>query len=272
MFSRNRTGNRPVRRVARSRGAKPAGNRSQSSVSHGTISSNNDNLSKPVVNIFLNRRSASTQILSQHLAKNIDSLNKLLLINFIYITQKNAQIVMQKGIKRTPTLIYGKRRFEGIEKIVQILTPPEKERETYGYGVTSPEEMLHTWQNMIIDTRDDDEVDEGDPDVRTNQIRSKMAAFQKNRPKMEGVGRKNKIRGGRKVTAKNDQRDYGDYMERDGDTQFMRDAGLFDVEDTPVAGYTENKDGELMLEEYYLNLALEGGKEDRRGRVAIPKR
>jgi len=228
--------------------------------------------SKPVVNIYLNKNAVSTKILTQHLAENIDALNKILLINFIYITPNNSKLVMEKGIKSTPTLIYGKRKFEGIKKIMGILTPPERGKETYGYGATSPEDMLHKWQSMIINTREEEEFeDDGDPHVRTEQLRTKMAAFQKRRPKMEGVARKQKIRGGRRVKGKNNQREYGDYMERDGDFQFMKDAGLFDRENTPIEGYTETQDGELMLEEYYLNEAMKDGKKVSREKV-YPRR
>jgi len=195
MFGSNRS-RRPKRDVSKSRSNRPRRD-PQQETSNTLITSEKEGLSKPVVNIYLNRKANSTTILSRHLAENIDALNQFLLINFIYINQNNSNLVRQKGIRKTPTLIYGRRRFEGIQKIIQILTPPSRGKETYGYGVTSPEDMMHKWQSMIIDTKDaEDDEDEGDPDVRTQQIRSRMAAFQKRRPKMEGVGRKNKIRGG----------------------------------------------------------------------------
>jgi hypothetical protein len=218
--------------------------------------------SKPVVDVYLNSKSNSAKTLSEHLAKHIDGLNEIVHINFIYISPKNAAQVQRKGIRRTPTLIYGARKFEGLDKILAVLTPPKRNSETYGYGVSSPDEMLHKWQTDIIDTTDEDEEDNDDmsPEARSNQLRVKMAQMQKQRPKMEGVPGKNKIAGGRKVKTGVAHRDYGN------DDDFLKDSGTLSVKQTPTASYVEDTDGELMLEEYYLGEAYKDGKKPYHGK------
>jgi hypothetical protein len=213
----------------------------------------------PVVDVYLNSKSNSAKTLSEHLAKHIDGLNEIVLINFIYISSNNAAAVQKKGIRRTPTLVYGPRKFEGLDKIIQVLTPPKKGKETYGYGVSNPDEMMHKWQTDIIDAGvsgedEDDETDNTNPVARENQLRQKMAAFQKQRPRMEGVPSKNKITGGRKIKAGGAQKEYGN------DDDFLRDTNTLNVKQTPTSSYVEDTDGELILEDYYLAEAYKDGK------------
>lgn len=219
--------------------------------------------SRPVVNVYLKTDAKSTKVLVEHLAKHIDALNNLVLINFIYITDKNAAKIQQRGIRRTPTLIYGNRRFEGLDKIIQVLTPPKSGRENYGYGVTSPDEMLTKWQNDIIDSAQDEQEEEDDmsPDAREKQLRQKMAAMQKQRPQMHGVSSKNKIAGGRKLKATAAAKEYTN------DDDFLKASRLRDTEQTPINPYTEDKDGELILEDYYLEEAIRDGKKVTKGKI-----
>lgn len=212
-------------------------------------------MSKPTVYIYLNEKAASTVTLSKHLAKHIDDLNNLLLIHFIYITKNNSEKVKQKGIRKTPTLIYENRRFEGLEKIIQVLTPPQRNKESYGYGVTNPDEMLHKWQDEIIQNHADDDQEEALGDtIGDTEIRDKMAAFQKKRPKMsDNVSQKQKIPGGRLVKGKSNQKEYH------GDDDFLKDSGVNNQDQTPTSQYTEDVDGELLLEDYYLEEAYASG-------------
>jgi len=220
--------------------------------------------SKLVVDVYLNAKSNSAKLLADHLAKHIDGLNEIILISFIYISPKNAALVQKKGIRRTPTLIYGPRKFEGLDKIIQVLTPPKRSRETYGYGVSNPDEMLHKWQSDIIETAgadgEDEDEDDMNPTARESQLRQKMAAFQKQRPRMEGVPSKNKITGGRKVKAGIVQKEYGN------DDDFLKDTNTLNVKQTPTSSYVEDTDGELILEDYYLAEAIKDGKKPYTGK------
>lgn len=223
-------------------------------------------MSKPMVDVYLNTKAPSTKVLTEHLAKYIDDLNQILLINFIYITDKNAPLVKKRGVRRTPTLKYGKRTYEGLEKIIRVLTPPKSGKETYGYGNTNPDEMLHEYQNEIIDNRADDEQEDQDDmngDARTQQIRSRIAAFQKRRPKMDGVGQKQKIAGGRKIKSKFNQKEYAGSS---ADDDFLKDSGVGSIDQTPTERYVEDTDGELILEDYYLNEAIANGKVQKQGK------
>ena len=222
-------------------------------------------MSKPVVNIYLSPTGKSTKVLTDHLAKVIDDLNKIIMINFIYISQANAKKVQQKGIRKSPTLIYGARKFEGLDNIVKVLTPPRRERETYGYGNTNPEEMLHEWQNYIIDNGAEEEEEEDiSGDAGRRRIAERIAAFQKRRPKMEGVPAKNRIAGGRALKSKNAQKDYNPEK---GDEDFLRDSGVNNIVQTPTDTYVQDTDGELILEDYYLDEAISAGKKQTSGRI-----
>lgn len=214
------------------------------------------NLSKPIVKIYLSTTAKSTTLLTAHLAKHIDALNNLLMIQFIYITEKNAEAIQKRGIRRTPTLIHSDRKFEGLEKIIQVLTPPKQGRETYGYGMTSPDEMLHQWQSEAMSRANDEDDDESNADVVENKMRARMAVFQKKRARMEGTSKEHTVPGGRKVKAKNNQKTY------DGDSDFIKDAGVDQdrTDNTPTERFVEDADGELLLEDYYLNEAMAAGK------------
>lgn len=208
-------------------------------------------LSKPVVNIYLNKHAKSTEILSRHLAEHITKLNNRFIINFIYITKANSAMVSAKGVKKTPTLLYGNRKYEGLQNIIKILTPPDETKEHFGIGVTSPEDMLHKYQNEIMTRGEEEEDDdEHDPAYMEQRLKEKMAAMQKRRPEMRGVSGKSSLKGGRALkTKKNDKK----YHYSNGDSAFLHDAGKSNTNDTP--SYTEDTDGELILEEYYLTEA-----------------
>lgn len=222
-------------------------------------------MSKPEIFVYLSPEGKSTKILTDHLAKVIDDLNKIIMIKFIYINRANAQKVQQKGIRKSPTLIYGNRKYEGLDKIIQVLTPPRRERETYGYGNTSPDEMLHEWQNYIIDSKgEDDEEEDLTGDAGRKRLADRMAAFQKKRPQMLDVPAKNRIPGGRNVKRKNMQKDYN---AEKGDDDFLRDSGVNNVVQTPTDAYVQDTDGELILEDYYLDEAVAAGKKQSPGRI-----
>jgi hypothetical protein len=215
-------------------------------------------MSKPEVIIYLSPNGKSTKILTDHLAKFIDDLNKMIMIKFIYISQANAKKVQQKGIRKSPTLIYGSRKFEGLDNIIKVLTPPKRERETYGYGNTNPDEMLHEWQNYIIDGKGDEEEEEDiTGDGGRKRLADRMAAFQKRRP--QATDTKGKVN--KKKTV------HKDYNPEKGDDEFIRDSGVNNVIQTPTDTYVQDTDGELILEDYYLEEAVAAGKKQTSGRI-----
>lgn len=213
-------------------------------------------MSKPVVVIYINPGAQSTKILDQFLAKHIDQINEHLFVKRIKVTSKNVSMVKKKGIDHTPTLVYNRRKFVSLEKIIKILTPPAENKDHYGYGNTSSDDLVHQYHSTILDTGDDNrEDDDLDPDTRTNVIRQKMAAFQKKRPQMDGVDVKNKLKGGRKVTARQPAK-----SKFDTDDEFRRAAKVDSVAETPSRKYMDEDDGAMILEDYYLEEANRSGK------------
>lgn len=215
-------------------------------------------MSKPVVIIYINPNAKSTEILYDFLAKHIDQINQHLFIKRIKVTGKNVAIVKKKGIDHTPTLVYNKRKFVSLEKIIRILTPPAEHKDHFGYGNTSSDDLVHQYHSTIIDTGDDENAEDNelDPDVRGNVLRQKMAAFQKRRPQMDGVDSTRKLKGGRKITAKQPAK-----SKFENDDEFRRAAQVDNVTETPTRKYMEEEDGAMILEDYYLDLANQSGKQ-----------
>lgn len=205
-------------------------------------------MAKPVVDIYINPSAESGKKLAEHIAIHIDQLNKHLIINFIHVTKANSRAVMQKGVTRTPTLIYHNEVYEGLDKIKSILTPKNSAQSE------DPDEMMRRYQEQAIDVRNhnnvDDEEDDDNmsPESRNRELQQKMAALQKKRPVMQDVDSKQKIPGGRKTVAKQSRA-----REYTNDDDFLSDTG-------DKAAFVENNDGELMLEEYYLGEAIQSGK------------
>lgn len=213
-------------------------------------------MSKPIVNIYVNPHAESTKILDVFLAKHIDQINQHLYVKRIKVTGKNIAIIKKKGIDHTPTLVYNRRKYVSLDKIVRILTPPAENKDHYGYGNTSSNDLVHQYHSTILDTGDDNgEDDETDPETRSNVIRQKMAALQKRRPEMDGVDTKRKLKGGRKVKANQLGK-----TKFDNDEEFKKYAGIDNIIDTPARKYTDDFDGAMILEEYYLDEAMKNGK------------
>jgi hypothetical protein len=118
--------------------------------------------------------------------------------------------------------------------------------------------MLHKWQSDVMDNKTEEEEEEDiSGEIGRRRIQERAAAFQKRRPKMDGVENKNKINGGRALKSKTTQKDYNPDH---GDDDFIRDSGVSSVVQTPTDTYVQDTDGELILEDYYLNEALASGK------------
>ena len=213
-------------------------------------------MSKPIAEIYVNPKSKTTEILNQFLAKYIDQINEHLFIKRISVTNENIALVKKKGIDHTPTLVYNRRKVVSLEKIVKILTPPSEHKDHYGYGNTSSNDLVTQFQSSILDTGDDDpEEDDMSPEARSNALRQKMTAFQKKRPEMDGVEKKNKIGGGRKVKSTQPAK-----SKFDNDEDFKRASGMDNIIQTPSKKYMDDEDGDMILEDYYLTEALNSGK------------
>src|SRR6185437_1254188 len=216
----------------------------------------NAKTNKPIATIFVNPDSKSTKLLEQFLVKNIDRINEYIYINRIKVTPKNVAAVKRKGIEQTPTLLFNNRKYVNLERIIKLLNPPAENKDHFGLGNANPDEMVYQYQSGILDTGDENGEDlELDPETRSNVLRQKMAAMQKRRPQMDGVENSRKLKGGKKVIARQPIK-----SKFNDDEEFRRAARIDNISETPSKRYMDEQDGEMILEDYYLNEALQSGK------------
>lgn len=209
------------------------------------------------VNLYINAQSDSTKQLRQFIAKHIDAINDQIFINQVKVTKANLDQIKKMGILHTPTLVYANRKYVGLEKIIRILTPHDEQKASYGIGNTSAEDLITQYQDTImrIGAEEEDEPDEMDPDVRKSQLQKKMAAMQKRRPEMSGVSSGTKLPGGRKIKQSTPKKT--SFVDDDDFQKTVGDGGP--VQETPSRRYAE-EDGDLILENYYLDMARDQGK------------
>jgi len=206
------------------------------------------------VRIYLKEGAKSTKILLNHICKYIGDLAKVMVLKPIYIDKKNVAAAQKIGISRTPTLIYKDKHYVSLEKIVQVLTPPKRAKLGFGLSANSPDELIHSYHDGIMNAQDNDD-DDDDPRInRDEDIRRKMAAFQKKRPQMKGVGDEKYIKGGRKVVAKSVKSKFK------SDSEFREAAGIDEIKATPSKKYYDDEDGDSILEEYYNSEADKMGR------------
>lgn len=218
---------------------------------------------KPKAVLYLNASGKNTEILMNHIAQHVDTLNRYLVIDFIYITASNTAAVKKHGITKSPAMIYAGKKYEGVGDILRVLSPaPPKEQ--HNIDDLSPDDILLYWQQKHSDPNDDSE-DENDPDTRKREIQQKMAMIQKRRPVMVGVDNNHKLAGGRPITKSGAGKSYGDYGTQAGDSVFLQDSGRDEV---VGAANDEQSNGELMLEDYYLAEAYQFGKKNTPNRRA----
>lgn len=205
---------------------------------------------KKTVPIFVQKDKRATKILLDFISKNIDELNKYLFLEITFVTKQNAAKIKNMGINRTPTLIYKNKKYTDVEKIIKLLTPPTRQQETYGLSNYNPDELIYEFQKGVIASsgEDNDNNEEEDDDVpgsnRADELRRKMAAMQKRRPQMEGVDKDKYLKGGRRVVSKDIKKSFN------SDSEFRKTAGIDDMEITPIKGYSEEPDGDTILENY----------------------
>lgn len=216
---------------------------------------------KKTVQIYVNPKSDATRELTKFIGKHLDEINKRVMVKIIKVNSRNLREVQRRGISKTPTLVYGGKKYEGTRKIITILRPPSAYRDGFG-GVTSAEEMVHRFmvRNIYDGQGEEEEDDEDDPRNRGETLRKRMATFQKRRPAMEGMDGGPPISGGRKVTANRRGRGKKSFS---NDEDFMREAGAYN--ETPTERYMTEEDGDLILENERNRLAdLFGRKVGRR--------
>jgi len=224
-------------------------------------------MSKPKVHIYIKPNAQSTRVLTKYVAKNLDLINQYVMVKFIRVEKDTMALVKKQGIKHTPTLVYNKKKYVTLEKIIKVLTPPDQRKDNFGYGRTNQDEFLHDMQMAVLDDESDPDGSENDEDRRGEELRQKMAAFQTRRPEMKGVSKKQKLRGGRKVHASQPKKT--DFR---NDNEFRNLTGVDNIDSTPSYGHFGNEDGELLLEEYRNELADAEGRKHKPGsrRRAIP--
>lgn len=212
--------------------------------------------------IYVNPNSKSTQILDQFLAKYIDQINRRIFLKIVRVTNQNVDEVKKRGIEQTPTLVVGNAKYVSLEKIVKILTPPADQKDSFGFGNSNPNDLITQYHTTILDTGDDNkDDDETNPDNRANVLREKMSAFQKRRPAMSGVEGNSKLSGGRRVQAGNSKAKFSN------DDEFRKASNIDNIIETPTQKYMDDNDGGAILEEYFLQEAINSGK-----KVGKPRR
>jgi hypothetical protein len=214
------------------------------------------------VMIFVNPGANSTKSLTRFIAKNIDKINIKFKIKFIKVTKDNYAKIKQKGITETPALVIGRKKITGARNIIRLFEPCLQLRHGFSKGVTSADEEIHSWQMRLLDTGDENgDDDDDDPSRRGDIIRHKMAALQKKRPEMRGTDESATISGGRKI--KSSGKVKSSFLD---DADFIASTGVDNIEDTPHKSYLDEADGDLILEDYYLDEAYQQGKKVKPGR------
>lgn len=213
-------------------------------------------MSKPVVIIYVNPQSNNTKLLDQFLARHIDQINRYIYVKKINVTAENVQQIKKKGIDRTPTLVFNNKKYVNLENIIKILTPPNDSRDSFGFGNTGPDEQIHKYHEDMMLKVDDQEEDEDDPENRENVLKQKMAALQKKRQRMdEETASETKLTGGKHPkTSGLSKTEFKD------DDEFRRATKVDQITETPVKKFMSEDDGDIILEDYYLEMANQGGK------------
>ncbi len=211
---------------------------------------------KIIIRIFVSPDSQCTKNLYEKIDPILTELNKNnIILRFVKVTQANKdQIIKQFDIHRCPTLAYRNTRKIGIDDIVAYLITCIKVRRSQKAS-TTPEDLMTKYQRGILDLGDNKEDDEDEK--RSDTIRKKMEEFQKRRPKMMGVDSASKLPGGKPVKAVKRTIKFSD--DGDGDKKFVEQSGINEI--NPPAQYSREEDGDMTLENYYLDEAIRSGKQ-----------
>jgi len=197
-------------------------------------------MNKPVAILFVQKQTAITNNIANYINKNITVISQHVVLKRVYVNTTNAA---QLKVTKTPCLRIGNKNIIGIEEIMNALTPPKKNVESYGIGALSPDEQILQYQFNIMNS-EDSEVSESE--LRADEIRQKSEAFQKRRPAMDGCEKGPFIRGGRKII--NNKTTPTSF---DNDEDFYKASRKDNIVFTPTAKYEDNLDGDSILEDYY---------------------
>lgn len=209
-------------------------------------------MNKPIVVIYVNPEAESTRLLNQFLARHIDQINKYIYIKRVNVTNDNVHLVRKKGIDRTPTLVYNNKKYINLENIIKVLKPPAENKDHFGYGNTGPEELIHEYHSTLMFKKEEEEGEDDETESRSKELQQKMAVLQKRRSHIDGSETKSRPKS-------NNQR-----PSFDNDEDFRRASKVDQITETPVKRYTEEEDGAILLEDYYLDMAHADGKKSTR--------
>lgn len=210
---------------------------------------------KKKVKIYVNPNTQTTNALMDFIADNIDEISRRIIIDRVRVTRKNFQTLKDRGITKTPTLVYDGKQYVGAQKIMRILKPPSAHKDNFGSNL-SAEEMVQRFHMRAIapDEQEGETPDEDDPNNRTSMLRQRMAAFQKKRDAMLGFGDNPPIPGGKPPRKGRAAR--AKSFNNDEDFMSAMDA----VEETPTEMTMTEEDGDRILEDERNRLADEMGR------------
>lgn len=206
---------------------------------------------KKVITLYLNPIAATTQLLTQFIAKHIKQINETHEIVTVKVTADNTPTLRNKGITRTPTMIYNGKMIIDINQMKAILTPASRAKETFGVGNTSPEELLDMYNRSILHSDPNEDEDNGA--LNFDKVREGMIAMQKRRPVMDNDKHNT---GGYKLPVKPAKKQpvFTD------DDSFMAVSGVDNISQTPVSKYGDEYSGESILEDYFNDEANQMGR------------
>jgi hypothetical protein len=212
---------------------------------------------KPIMYIVINGESQSGKLVSSHVAKYMADISQNYKVEILKSNPKNIRIIRELGVTALPTMVVNGKKIEGAEKIVKILTPVRDQQSGFGMGYDNPEESV---RNMMISNMGRPEDDDDEADNREEVIRKKMADFQKKRPQMsDNVPKDARINGGRQIISRQAP------VFADDDDSFVRASGRDNITETPTIQNMD--DGDSILEEFYLDEAIQHGKKAKTPRI-----
>lgn len=211
-------------------------------------------MQKTIVVIYVNPDAESTKLLDKYLAKNIDELNKYIVIKKIKVNKENSELIKKKGITRTPTLVFNGKQFVSLEKIINFLKLPSQSKDSYGTGNISSDDLVLQYQNDAIQPKENEEEEQDDmnPETRGEELRQKMMALQKRRPAQAETSKPKDMRKSKSTS--------NSKINFETDEDFRKASGTDNILETPTKKYMDDMDGELLIEEYYLDEAIKSGK------------
>lgn len=223
---------------------------------------------RPRLLIFCKPLVESTEQLLDFLAEHIDQINIQFRVKIIKVSkkhQKNLALAKKLNIEKTPTCVYrydknGKveeKHFVHIRNIIRFLLPRVATKDHYGFGNTSPDDLVHKFQDKVLAAGE--ESSEDSEELNSKNLQARMNDFQSKRTKMVGVDSKHKIKGGRpisenKVKVNKSFKNDDDFLKR-----------MDNIQTTPVENYETDQDGDAMLEDYYNKEADAFGRKHKNG-------